>query len=600
MARDSEVHAYIYIKDSLRDLDWNVANPTRIADGELYTQHECLSNPTLKACLGRDVPENVVVVGPNKFMVVEAKPKRSELLTAIKEAKEYAETLNQGKILAPIAVAVAGNPQDTFLVKTFYFFRGTWQEVLINGKATSGFLNRDEARRLVAEDTYKISDIHISDDVLYAKATNINEHLHNGSINKNNRARVMAALLLAMSEDTPIHLDNDADALIAEINAKVKTVLRVHGKEKFARCVEINTPPTPGNHAKFRKALLDTHQELEGINIRSAMNSGEDILGRFYEQFLKYGNGAKEIGIVLTPRHLTRFGAEALRVTEKDRVFDPACGTGGFLVSAYDVVRKRVKEAALDKFKKTGIYGIEQEAEVVALSLVNMIFRGDGKTNIEEGNCFSDRFFKTTTMTKALMNPPFALKKEDEKEYRFVDYGLKKLEGGGLLFAVIPSPIMFREKNYKEWRQTLLAKHTLKAVIKMPEDLFYPAAAIHTSIIVIEAHIPHPKDAKVLWGVCHDAFVKRKGVMKRSKTAETNMEELKQKIQAVLDDRAFPSHPREWILRPIRFDRHLECAPEQYLEDTTPDKKELHGGMRDALLNALSGQFSRATILAPS
>lgn len=90
-------------------------------------------------------------------------------------------------------------------------------------------------------------------------------------------------------------------------------------------------PPTPDNHIKFRKALLETMQELDSINIRSAMNSGTDILGRFYEQFLKYGNGSKEIGIVLTPRHITKFAVEVLNITSKDKVLDPACGSGGFL-----------------------------------------------------------------------------------------------------------------------------------------------------------------------------------------------------------------------------------------------------------------------------
>ena len=79
------------------------------------------------------------------------------------------------------------------------------------------------------------------------------------------------------------------------------------------------------------------------LNIRSTMFSGTDLLGKFYEVFLKYGNGAKEIGIVLTPRHITRFAVQILDVEQHDIVCDPTCGTGGFLISALDHVRAKFK-----------------------------------------------------------------------------------------------------------------------------------------------------------------------------------------------------------------------------------------------------------------
>jgi type I restriction enzyme M protein len=81
------------------------------------------------------------------------------------------------------------------------------------------------------------------------------------------------------------------------------------------------------------------------------MNSSTDVLGQFYEVFLKYGNGAKEIGIVLTPRHITKFAVEAVGISPSDIVLDPACGTGGFLVAAFDYVRQNATKPQLEKFK---------------------------------------------------------------------------------------------------------------------------------------------------------------------------------------------------------------------------------------------------------
>ncbi|MGI9071934.1 MAG: HsdM family class I SAM-dependent methyltransferase [Bryobacteraceae bacterium] len=185
------------------------------------------------------------------------------------------------------------------------------------------------------------------------------------------------------------------------------------------------------------------------------MNSGTDVLGKFYEVFLKYGNGAKEIGIVLTPRHITRFAVEAMGVGIQDVVYDPTCGTGGFLVAAFDHVKRKSNPTQLERFKENNLYGVEQEAEVVALAIVNMIFRGDGKNNIIEGSCFQKNiaqdehgkikysarspFEKQLAVTKVLMNPPFALKASDEKEFKFVDQAAKA--NAGRRYVVFCSPI---------------------------------------------------------------------------------------------------------------------------------------------------------------
>src|SRR5205085_6737146 len=139
-------------------------------------------------------------------------------------------------------------------------------------------------------------------------------------------------------------------------NARAERILRQEQKAEFVGYITIALPTTEDNHVKFKTALVRTIQELRKLNIRSAMNSGTDVLGKFYEVFLKYGNGAKEIGVVLTPRHVTRFAVDALGVGANDIVFDPACGTGGFLVAALDHVRRSVGGAPFDRFKKNNLF----------------------------------------------------------------------------------------------------------------------------------------------------------------------------------------------------------------------------------------------------
>ncbi|MDP3052922.1 MAG: N-6 DNA methylase [bacterium] len=584
MAISSEFHSYIYIKNELAILGWNVCNPTKKPEGEVYMQNECLQNKIIKQYfLSRERPENIIVVRNNKFWIIEAKPEQKDINKAINQAKEYAEKLNKDQIYAPIITAVAGNDEDTYVVQSFYYYKGQWKLIEANGKVLTGLLPKETAHFLVDNDIYKTEEFNLPDDIYYAKAKKINAILHIGSINKNNRAKVMSALLLALLEDNPLNLNNSASVLIQEINARVEKVLYEHKKREFAKFVQITTPPTPDNHVKFRKAIIDSIQELQGLNIRSAMNSGTDILGRFYESFLKYGNGAKEIGIVLTPRHLTRFGAEVINVNENDIIFDPACGTGGFLVSAFDYVKNHINKTQLDKFKENNIFGIEQEPEVVSLALVNMIFRGDGKNNIIEGNCFAKKISKLAT--KVLMNPPFALKKDDEKEYRFIDNALLQMEDNGLMFVILPSPIMFKGRQLKFWRENLLKNHTLEAVIKLPEDLFYPIA-VHTSAVIIRKGIPHQKDKNVFWGYLSDGFVKKKGIMKKSKE-NGNLELIKSTIKDFLNDSVNikNSVAKTYIISPILFDNDIECAPEFYLKDVRYKQNEISEQMKIVLSN---------------
>ena len=220
------------------------------------------------------------------------------------------------------------------------------------------------------------------------------------------------------------------------------------------------------------------------------MNSDADVLGKFYEVFLKYGNGAKEIGIVLTPRHITKFAVDVMGVTDHDIVYDPTCGTAGFLVAAFDTVKRNFGEAQVNRFKENNLFGVDQDAEVVALAIVNMIFRGDGKNNIIEGDAFQKNIVRTNggagysktapkpdqlAATRVLMNPPYA---SDEKEYRFVEQALKQLQHGGLLFTVLPYSAMVRPGEYLGWRRNLLLKNnTLLAVITLPSKLFYPVGS---------------------------------------------------------------------------------------------------------------------------
>jgi hypothetical protein len=593
---DTEVDAYVFIREQLAATGWVVKNPSRYPDGQVWTQNQCLADPFIKQCLGAKRPENIVRLSGNRLWVLEAKRDRAELRRALREAEvDYATPLRaSGAYSVPIITGVAGNDHTGYEIRTRLWANGEYQTVTINGRDATGLLDPKTVELLLATGNPNIADLIINEGVFLRAAEYINRTLHLGGINKNDRARVMAALLLALLEEPGPNVTADLPVLIDDINARTRSILRKHYKPEFYPFVAIQPPTNTENHIKFKMALTRTIQELNNLSIKSAMNSGTDVLGKFYEVFLKYGNGAKEIGIVLTPRHLTRFAVDTVGVSPYDVVLDPACGTGGFLVAALDYVRQNSSAEQLDRFKQCGLFGIEQESAVAALAIVNMIFRGDGKNNMTEANAFT-QFLKRATIndhpsakfsrtppsrgeeavTRIFMNPPFALKQSDERESRFIEAALRVMVDGGILFAIVPMSVMTEAGREGLWRRDVLLSHNrLLSVISLPEELFYPIAN-QTVAVILKKGVPHAAADRVLWGrVENDGFYKSKG--RRLPTPPNARNDLAD-MEPIL--RSFLANPKarvqaraEWLKVAVvdYSDPIMELVPEAYLDSNVP------------------------------
>lgn len=234
-----------------------------------------------------------------------------------------------------------------------------------------------------------------------------------------------------------------------------------------------------------------------------------DVVGHFYGEFLKYTAGDKKaLGIVLTPRHITELFCDIANITKKDTVIDICAGTGGFLISAMHKMLKTAmtEEERLD-IKKNRLIGIENSPKMFALAASNMILRGDGKANLHQSSCFEPTL-KTAIIKPdpargvkrpniGLLNPPYAQSKSDAElhELYFVKEMLDLLEKGGLGIAIIPVSCVISPNKAKS---EILEKHTLKAVMSMSSELFYPVGTV-TCIVVFEAHKPHAETNKKTW-----------------------------------------------------------------------------------------------------
>lgn len=264
---------------------------------------------------------------------------------------------------------------------------------------------------------------------------------------------------------------------------------------------------------KPSRLLYDLIKEIEE-NVMPFMASHEhdDVIGRFFGEFLRYTGGDKQgLGIVLTPKHITELFVDLAEVNKDSVVFDNCCGTAGFLISA---MKKMIKDAGNDTVKKEDIkkhqlIGIETLSNMFALACANMILRGDGKANVYKKDCreMVDIIKSNHKCTVGFLNPPYSQKGEGLHELDFILNCLACLEKNSICIAIVPiscatSPSIQKVK--------LLEKHTLEAVMSMPTELFNRIGTV-TCIMVFRAHVPHNSKKETWFGYWrYDGFVKTK------------------------------------------------------------------------------------------
>jgi len=304
------------------------------------------------------------------------------------------------------------------------------------------------------------------------------------------------------------------DHEIDEVQDKEKGKKYDDLKERLKRVISNNEKlsSTPNNEKNSFVNILS----IINKDVRPYINQG-DVIGEFYHEFLKYstGNGG-DLGIVLTPSHiadlfcdlaLKELGQE--KFTNEDRVLDICCGTGSFLVSAFH-----------RGISRNNIYGTEIDADMSNLALTNMILWGDGKSNIyPRRDCFDKeikKIFKEANCNLAFLNPPYSQKKkkneQGKSEIEFIENACNLLKKGGLAIAIVPLSSAIGTK-YKEEREKIMKKHTLKAVMTMPSDLFSGnKSGSHACVMVWKSGEPHSQQTQTwLANWKDDGFVVLKG-----------------------------------------------------------------------------------------
>jgi len=450
-----------------------------------------------------------------------------------------------GKYPEVIAIGIAGDSDKTIEIKVCYVYgsgESSFKE--LKNVKTLDFLENQETFDQFYKDASLTDDekheILISSQAkLQEYAKKLNKLMHNHNITAPQRVLYVSGMLLSMQNVVDSNGNKIQDGLTPEDLKGIQSDTKRDGIQIINQITEFLTAKAIPQDKKslmlssFHEISKDIQRdELEIldkevsklINQKASINkqiftfiyhniflsidamAGHlDIMREMYSEFLKYALGdGKEIGIVLTPPYITKMMTTILNVNQDSKVMDLATGSAGFLISAMEIMINDAEnnygkdttqtKNKIHKIKTSQLLGVELNAEMFTLAATNMILRGDGSSNIHKGNTFNtpERLYTDFKANILLLNPPFSF---DENGMPFIAFGLDKMEKGGLA-AIIIQDSAGSGKAVKT-NKTILKKHTLKASLKMPVDLFQPMAGVQTSVYVLEAHTPHDYEQTV-------------------------------------------------------------------------------------------------------
>lgn len=261
----------------------------------------------------------------------------------------------------------------------------------------------------------------------------------------------------------------------------------------------------------------------DGTLIRQVVNKLNEVdfnnkddrhhFNEVYEQMLKSLQSAGNAGEFYTPRPLTEFIVEMIAPKLGETIFDPACGTGGFLVNALQFVRKNEVKTQIDERKlEESIRGVELKPLPYLLATTNLILHDvEVPDNVEHGDSLSRPLRDIGPADRVdviVANPPFggAVKDGVEKnfpsEFRTKDTALlflvtfiHLLKPTGRAGIVLPDGVLFGEGVATAVKKKLLTECNVHTIVRLPQGVFNPYAGVNTNLIFFEKGKP----TKEIW-----------------------------------------------------------------------------------------------------
>lgn len=249
-------------------------------------------------------------------------------------------------------------------------------------------------------------------------------------------------------------------------------------------------------------------------------------LGDAFEYLLSVLGSQGDAGQFRTPRHIIDFTVRVINPQKHERILDPACGTAGFLISAWKYIQECNKKtrpgdlltpAERNKLA-ANIHGYDISPDMVRLSLVNLYLHGFTHPHVEEYDTLTSEDKWNDHFDVILANPPFMSPKGGIKPHKrfsiqakrsevlFVDYIHEHLSPNGRAGIIVPEGIIFQSGTAYKALRKLLVQNSLVAVISLPAGVFQPYSGVKTSILILDKRLAKQTDKLLFVKVNSDGF----------------------------------------------------------------------------------------------
>ncbi|MGE4500148.1 MAG: N-6 DNA methylase [Hydrogenovibrio sp.] len=250
------------------------------------------------------------------------------------------------------------------------------------------------------------------------------------------------------------------------------------------------------NYMKNGTLLRQVINKLNEIDFGNSQE--RHLFGDMYEQILKDLQAAGNAGEFYTPRAVTEFMVNRINPQLGEKVFDPACGTGGFLASSVEHLKKQIKTTEDQKQLQGQIWGVEKKQLPHLLCTTNMLLHGiEVPVQIHHDNTLSKPLSSWDDDTDVVItNPPFGGMEEDgieqnfPAEFRtretadlFMQLIVEVLNEGGRAAVVLPDGTLFGEGVKTKLKKMLVEECNLHTIVRLPNGVFNPYTGIKTNIL---------------------------------------------------------------------------------------------------------------------
>lgn len=363
----------------------------------------------------------------------------------------------------------------------------------------------------------------------------------------------------------------------------------------------------------------DIFKEIE----KDAQEGGhafQDIQGDVYEMLLSEIATAGKNGQFRTPRHIIKLMAELVAPQLGQRIADPACGTSGFLLGAYqyiltDLVRKKEPEKLQkdeDGFERAAISavlnqkvksildhsfsGYDIDTTMVRLGMMNLMMHGIDEPLIDYKDTLSKSYNETSQYDVVMANPPFTgnIDKGDineslqlpttKTELLFVERIYNMLKMGGTAAVIVPSGVIQNSgKAFEALRKLLIEKNELKAVIAMPSGVFKPYAGVSTAILLFTKG--GETDHVWFYNMKNDGYTLDD---KRKKIAGSDLPEIVKRYKT-RNPKKDTDRKQKWFMVPKneivdnKYDLNLGTYKEEVYEEVVYEKPEVIFGKLETI-----------------